>query len=103
MLTRICAKCGGVIEHFLAVPFCYRCLTVLNQIKNGDYVTRMLAGTAPMELKVTEVTEDLIVCEGGWKFDRKTGAEIDEDLDWGPPPQHTGSFLLPTPTTYRYN
>ena len=28
----------------------------------GDEVTRMLAGTIPMKLKVTALTEDRIVC-----------------------------------------
>lgn len=61
-------------------------------MKVGDTVTRMLAGSLPMELKITELTDTLIVC-GPWTFDRKTGAEIDEDLDWGPPPKRTGSYL----------
>lgn len=61
-------------------------------MKVGDTVTRMLAGSLPMELKITELTDDLIIC-GAWTFDRKTGAEIDEDLDWGPPPKRTGSYL----------
>ena len=60
--------------------------------KVGNKVTRMLAGTIPMILVVTEVTDDKIVC-GWWEFDKVTGAEIDEDLDWGPPPKLTGSFL----------
>lgn len=63
-------------------------------MKVGDTVTRMLAGTTPMELKVTEITENRIVC-GAWEFDRATGAEIDEDFGWGPPPKFTmtGSFI----------
>ena len=48
-------------------------------IKVGDTVTRMLSGTIPMELKVSEITEDRIVC-GPWEFDRTTGHEIDEDI-----------------------
>lgn len=62
-------------------------------MKVGDTVTRMLAGKVPMHLRITEITDNLIVC-GDWRFDRVTGAEIDEDLDWGPPPKMTGSFLL---------
>lgn len=64
------------------------------EIKVGQFVTRMIAGTIPMELRVTEITEDRIYC-GGWEFDRATGAEIDDDLGWGPPPKypHTGSFI----------
>lgn len=60
-------------------------------IKAGDQVERMLAGTVPMKLKVVEVTSDLIVCGGGWTFSRRNGAEIDEDLGWNE--QQTGSFL----------
>ena len=60
----------------------------------GDKVTRMLAGTIPMELAITKITEDRIIC-GAWEFDKKTGAEIDEELGWGPPPEFeiTGSFI----------
>lgn len=62
-------------------------------IKVGDTVTRFLGG-AEMTLNVTEVTDDRIKC-GGWEFDKATGAEIDEDLGWGPPPKYayTGSFI----------
>lgn len=59
-------------------------------MKPGDTVTRILVGM-PMELKVTEVTDELIIC-GPWKFSRRTGAEIDEDLGWNE--QTTGSYLL---------
>lgn len=73
-------------------------------VKVGDVVTRMLCGTIPMQLRVTAVTEKLIICavpgfETGphadaWTFDRETGAEIDDYLDWGPPPKRTGSYLV---------
>ena len=46
-----------------------------------------------MRLKVTQLTADRIIC-GGWEFDRQSGAEIDEDLGWGPSGV-TGSFLEP--------
>jgi len=46
-----------------------------------------------MELTVTEVTHDRIIC-GDWEFDRTTGAEIDDVLDWGPPPKSTGSYIV---------
>jgi hypothetical protein len=62
-------------------------------MKVGDQVTRMLAGHVPMKLKITELTDDHVVC-GAWKFCRKTGAEIDEEMGWGPPPDRTGSYLL---------
>ena len=49
------------------------------QIEVGDIVTRMLCGTIPMKLKVTEVTDDKIVC-GWWDFARHTGIEIDDEI-----------------------
>jgi hypothetical protein len=58
----------------------------------------MLAGTIPLELLVTEVTDTKIICGGGWEFDKATGAEIDDLLNWGPPPLMTGSFLKPPET-----
>jgi hypothetical protein len=66
---------------------------MFESVKTGDVVTRMLAGVIPCELNVTDVDDKLIHC-GPWTFDRVTGAEVDEDLGWGPGPgQHTGSFL----------
>ncbi len=56
----------------------------------GDKVTRVLAGTVRMELKVTEITDNTIVC-GWWTFDKATGLEIDEELGWGP--QGSGSYI----------
>jgi len=61
-------------------------------MKVGDVITRMLAGKVPHELKITELTDTLITC-GPWTFDRASGAEIDEFLNWGPPPKITGSFI----------
>ena len=73
-------------------------------VKVGDEVLRMLAGTLPMKLKVTGVTADRIIIavpgfESGpmadsWEFDRETGAEIDDRFDWGPPPKMTGSYIV---------
>lgn len=60
------------------------------EIKVGDVVKRMLGGRVPMELKVSEITDDLIVC-GWWKFSRNNGAEIDEDLGWNE--EKTGSVI----------
>ena len=62
------------------------------KLKVGDVVVRMLAGTIPMKLQVSEITEQLIVCSA-WQFDKATGAEIDEELGWGPPPLMTGSYI----------
>jgi hypothetical protein len=57
----------------------------------------MLAGEIPMSLLVTDVDELLIHCGGpqGWKFDRETGMEVDEDIGWGPHFGITGSYLVP--------
>ncbi len=63
-------------------------------MKEGDTVIRFVAGTMPTELEVTHVTNDRIVC-ADWEFDRISGAEIDELLGWGPPPQRSGSFIIP--------
>jgi hypothetical protein len=68
-------------------------------VKVGDTVYRWLAGELLLPLNATAVTADLIICggtdkdHGGWSFDVVTGAEIDEELDWGPPPKSTGSFI----------
>jgi hypothetical protein len=59
----------------------------------GDVVSRVMgAGGPSSRLKISEITETEIVC-GRWKFDKATGAEIDEELGWGPPPLATGSYL----------
>lgn len=60
-------------------------------INIGDTVIRNLCGVV-MELRVTDVTTDKIVC-GDWEFCNVTGAEIDDELGWGPPPKATGSYL----------
>jgi hypothetical protein len=52
----------------------------------------MLGGDIPMKIEVTGITDSLIHC-GPWTFCRHTGAEVDEYLDWGPPPLWTGSFI----------
>lgn len=52
-------------------------------IKAGDIVTRMLAGILPMNLTISHLDEKFIYCGGkeGWKFDRDTGFEVDEDIE----------------------
>jgi hypothetical protein len=66
----------------------------LAEIAIGDFVLRWFVGIPkPMRLQVTQLTADRIIC-GGWEFDRRTGAEIDEDFGWGPG-GFTGSFLEP--------
>ena len=46
-------------------------------VKVGDTVTRLLAESIPMQLEVTDVTQDRIIC-GEWEFDRKSGIEVDD-------------------------
>jgi hypothetical protein len=43
----------------------------------GDVILRQLGGFIPMELIITEVTDDRVIC-GSWEFDRNTGIEIDD-------------------------
>jgi hypothetical protein len=73
----------------------------MQTFKIGDKVTRMLAGVIPSELtviKVTNTTLEATINElqgiDFWTFDLKTGAEIDDYLDWGPPPKMTGSYII---------
>lgn len=85
----------------------------LSEVKVGDTVHRYLADAIHMPLQVTEVTEDQIRCgclayansrglrvpermqkdNDAWVFCRKTGAEIDDELRWGPQFGATGSFI----------
>lgn len=64
------------------------------RVKEGEFINRYLGGIdKPMSLKVTEVTDSRIIC-GPWQFDKLTGAEIDEELGWGPL-SGTGSYIRP--------
>jgi len=66
----------------------------LKELRPGDAVTRWIGGKhggVPVELKVTSVTNILIIC-GDWKFNRHTGGEIDSDLGWDGI-RFTGSIL----------
>jgi hypothetical protein len=70
-------------------------VTTLFDIGVGDTVFRYFAdNVGPMRLKVTALTEDRVIC-GDWQFDKRTGAEIDEFLGWGP--ASTGSYVLAAP------
>lgn len=65
-------------------------------VKAGDTVRRIL-GRATVELRVTEVDEEFIYCGRpgvGWKFDRATGIEVDEEIGWGPQFGVAGSYLI---------
>jgi len=61
-------------------------------------VYRHLGGVLCMPLTVTSVTENHIVC-GDWTFDRLTGVEIDDVLQWGPAWGVTGSYIRAKETT----
>ena len=79
-----------------ATDLTYDPITDLSQIRAGDVVTRLLGGS-PMDLKVTSVDEKLIYCGKpgvGWSFDRATGAEVDEEIGWGPQFGVIGSYLV---------
>jgi hypothetical protein len=43
-----------------------------------------------MKLKVTEITDKLIIC-GPWTFSKETGGEVDEYLGWDG--KNTGSYI----------
>lgn len=73
----------------------------MSELQVGDYVTRNMGG-AELELKISKIDDRFIYC-GPWKFCKNTGAEVDEDLNWGPPPQHTGSFIILKSNNYKYN
>ena len=62
-------------------------------LKEGTKVTRLLAGTVPMEMTVESNKDGLVTMAGGWTFDAETGIEIDHELGWGQMYDHTGSFL----------
>jgi len=79
----------------------------MTHITQGDTVIRLIAGELEMPMRVLEIEGDLISCtlldldagdaiERGliWTFDRKTGLEIDDGLEWGPRWQRTGSELV---------
>lgn len=73
-------------------------------LKVGDRVDRIMGHGGPtMHMQVTKVNEDLVHCghvtedgevmDLGWTFDRASGAEVDEDLQWGPKYGRTGTYL----------
>jgi hypothetical protein len=73
-------------------------MRTFTHLKAGDKVTRMLAGIIPMELTVFASEGGVIkarvpeIGDDYWQFDAETGAEIDQDLGWGP--LYTGSYLV---------
>jgi hypothetical protein len=64
----------------------------LENIKIGDIVDRYFCVIPkPMKLKVTAITDKLIVC-GDWTFDKYTGGEVDAYLGWDG--TNTGSYIV---------
>ena len=62
----------------------------------GEFIVRDMAGIC-MTLRVTSITDDRIYCGEpgiGYCFDRATGAEIDEELGWGPYFGVSGSRII---------
>lgn len=59
-------------------------------VKVGDSVNRILAGSMKMPLTVTGITKTQIMC-GPYVFDIETGAEIDPELGWNK--YQSGSFI----------
>lgn len=76
----------------------------MEDIKVGDYVIRYF-GYDPnpgshcpqMRMIVTQVTDNKIHC-GPWKFDRKTGGELEKELGWTA--TKTGSYIKPEPVKF---
>lgn len=62
----------------------------LESLQVGDTVTRWLAGTVPVKLKITAIG-DLIEC-GPWTFHKATGCEVDIDIGFDGITK-TGSFI----------
>ena len=68
-------------EKWREYPLLVEDMIWLASLRVGDPVRRLLGGVCPMDLRVTEIHPDRVVC-GGWEFDPRTGAEIDEELGW---------------------
>lgn len=66
---------------------------MFEDVKVGDTVTRDFFSNK-QKMKVTKVTAELITAGMGWTFDPKTGAEIDDDLGYGPKYGVTCSSLV---------
>lgn len=87
-------------------------VTDLSKIKSGDIFTRTMGYPTgiPMFMMVVDVIEDIIYAvprdlkgspfenlfddpKSWYKFDKKTGMEIDDDLAWGPSYGVTGTYI----------
>lgn len=80
-------------QNWYRVPLFPEDQAWLAALKVGDRVHRWLGGF-PMSIEVTAIKGDRIVC-ALWEFDRLTGAEIDEEIGWGPTHGITGSYIRP--------
>lgn len=70
---------------------------ILGQIAVGDKIDRRCGDNAVMmTLTVTAVKDDRIAC-GDWEFDKATGLEIDDFLEWGPAYSKSGTYATPAP------
>jgi hypothetical protein len=74
-------------------------MKTLHDLRVGDRVTRVLAGTVRMPLVVTALDAHTVSC-GDWTFDRTTGGEIDALLGWTA--HATGSVIEIEPTRHLY-
>lgn len=78
-------------------------MKTLAAVAAGDTVHRYLAGVVYQPMRVIKVENGIIYTKApdtdieGWEFDQRTGAEIDDRFDWGPPPKMTGSFITAEP------
>lgn len=79
----------------------------MTHLKPRDSVTRLLGGVVPMPMRVIKIDKQLVYCAHAefsvqvairrdlvWTFDRKTGAEVDHGLRWGPEYRRTDSYLV---------
>jgi hypothetical protein len=70
---------------------------MFEHLKEGDAFTRNMGGIK-MPMTVLKVADGIIHAKAtngpaGYQFDVATGAEIDEDLQWGPKWGRTGSSI----------
>ena len=66
-------------------------------VRPGDIVLRSFGAGPPVRLRATHVDDQYIYVGApgtGWKFDRDTGAEVDERRRWGPAFGRTGSKII---------
>lgn len=62
-------------------------------VKIGDVLTREIANIIRVDVKVTGVTDQHVIC-GEWIFDKETGMEEDPEIGWGKAFGITGSLLM---------